>query len=274
MQVQSMTDASSIKWHLAHTSWAFETFILKAQIKDYQAFDANFEYLFNSYYNAIGDQYPRSQRGRLSRPDVKTVMLYRKHVDNAMCEVIEASESLNNKDLNQLITLLINHEQQHQELMMTDIKHALFQNPTFPEYRPNSRTNERILYIDEPLTWIEFAAGLYEIGHQNEGFYFDNEGPQHKSYLEGFKLSSRLVSNGEYLNFVENGGYQNANYWLSEAWALIKDENITELFLTDALGSKTTVEFSNVIRNEKIDVKEFIFKTPEGTDVIDSRENF
>ncbi len=222
-----MPDTSPVKWHLAHTTWAFETFILKVQNKNFQAFDSHFEYLFNSYYNAIGDQFPRSQRGLLSRPDIKSIASYRKHVDDAMCELIDSTEALTNKNLTQLITLLINHEQQHQELMYTDIKHALFQNPTFPEYKPNIRSSNRNLYIDQPLTWVEFTAGLYEIGHQDEFFYFDNEGPQHQSYLEKFKFASRLVTNGEYLNFIKNGGYQDASYWLSEAWGLIKDNKTT-----------------------------------------------
>lgn len=222
-----MSDASPVKWHLAHSSWAFETFILKNQVKSYRVFDPDFEYLFNSYYNAVGKQFPRTQRGLLSRPSYQTIITYRKHVDNAICELIENSEIPANTKTAQLITLLINHEQQHQELMMSDLKHALFQNPTFPEYKPNSRTNHRDLYIDQPLTWIEFSAGLYDIGHQSEAFYFDNEGPQHKSYLENFKLASRLVSNGEYLNFVESGGYQDASYWLSEAWGLIKNKETT-----------------------------------------------
>jgi len=224
MQIQSMADASPIKWHLAHTSWAFETFILKDQIKNYQAFDANFEYFFNSYYNAIGEQFPRAQRGLLSRPNNQTITKYRKHVDIAMCELIENYENSISKETIKLITLLINHEQQHQELMLTDLKHALFQNPTYPEYKPNSRSSLRNLYIDQPLTWIEFEAGLYDVGHQDESFHFDNEGPQHKYYLESFKLASRLVTNGEYLKFMEDGGYQDAKYWLSEAWGSIKDK--------------------------------------------------
>ncbi|MFT6732574.1 MAG: ergothioneine biosynthesis protein EgtB [Polaribacter sp.] len=227
MQIQSMPDASPIKWHLAHTSWAFETFILKNQIKNYQTFDQSFEYLFNSYYNAVGEQFPRADRGLLSRPNYKTIIEYRKHVDKLMCEFIENSEySIAPKTI-KLITLLINHEQQHQELMFTDLKHVLFQNPTFPAYEPDSRQSHRNQHIDQTLTWIDFAAGLYEIGHQDELFYFDNEGPQHKFYLESFKIASRLVSNGEYLSFIENGGYQNANYWLSEAWGLIKDKKTT-----------------------------------------------
>ena len=225
MQVQSMSDTSPTKWHLAHTSWAFETFLLKPHLKNYRVFDSSFETLFNSYYNAIGKQFSRSHRGLLSRPSAASVFEYRIHVDNAMQDL------LNNCDgdgrIENLALLFIQHEQQHQELMLTDLKHAYFQNPTFPIYSkekyaeiPHEKTHS--LTNQSEIEWFDIPSGLYQIGHRNEKFYFDNEGPKHKAYLEKYQIASRLVTNGEYLEFVNNGGYREASFWLSEAWGLIE----------------------------------------------------
>jgi len=225
MQIQSMPDASPIKWHLAHTTWAFETFILKSHCNNYSVFNESFEYLFNSYYNAIGEQYPRAHRGLLTRPTYKKILEYRQYVDLNMLEFIE-NMSAENKSLSYLMLLMINHEQQHQELMLTDIKHALFINPEYPVYKPSTSPE----YITSPIKWKEYPADLYEIGHKNEYFYFDNEGPRHRFYLESYAIASRLVTCGEYLEFMKNGGYQHASFWLSEAWSSILSDKITSPF--------------------------------------------
>jgi ergothioneine biosynthesis protein EgtB len=226
MQIQSMIEASPIKWHLAHTTWAFETFILKPYMNQYVEFNQQFEYLFNSYYNAIGEQFPQDQRGLLSRPGYDNILQYRNHVDTQMAELIEntltaTSRGSKTNKLFDLVKLVINHEQQHQELMLTDIKHAFYINPDYPVYQKQ----KQLTYLKNDLDWKKYPAGLYPIGHQNEIFYFDNEGPQHQVYLQPFQISSRLISCGEYLAFVENGGYQQASFWLSEAWSKINQHN-------------------------------------------------
>jgi ergothioneine biosynthesis protein EgtB len=225
MQIQSMPDASPIKWHLAHTSWAFETFVLKPFVKNYQAFDDSFEYLFNSYYNAVGKQFPRTQRGQLSRPSQKTVFSYRKYVDQQIILLLSDQKSNQNHELNAIMQLMNNHEQQHQELMLTDIKHALFINPTYPAYSV-TKDKKQPLYDVSNQQWVNFESGLYSIGHQNESFYFDNEGPPHQVFLQKFKLASRLITCGEYIQFIEEGGYQDSSLWLSEAWYKIQQDNI------------------------------------------------
>ncbi|MDQ7049875.1 MAG: ergothioneine biosynthesis protein EgtB, partial [Enterobacterales bacterium] len=221
MQIQSMTDTSPVKWHLAHTSWAFETFILKPYLAHYRPFDALFEYLFNSYYNAIGEQYPRAQRGCLSRPSINQVVAYRQYVDAAMQQLFEQCKGKDASGISPLIRLLINHEQQHQELMVTDLKHGFYLNPSFPAVFDQTPID----HANKTMSWIEFSAGNYPIGHQNESFYFDNEAPPHQVYLQPFKFASRLVTNGEYLQFIQAGGYQSPQFWLSEAWQKIKQSN-------------------------------------------------
>lgn len=226
MQIQSMPEASPSKWHLAHTSWAFETFVLKPYLDSYEPYDPQYEYLFNSYYNAIGEQYPRSQRGLLSRPGFQEIMRYRSHVDSAMSELFSDLTIDGNQALLDLISLTINHEQQHQELMLTDLKHAFFNNPSYPKYVESSPR----IYNPSQLSWSAFPEGLYKIGHNNESFYFDNEGPQHQIYLQPFQISSRLVTAGEYIQFIDNGGYQEPSFWLSEAWSKINEQNIKAPF--------------------------------------------
>lgn len=223
MQAQSMPDASPLKWHLAHTTWAFETFVLKPFYEGYQIFDDSFEYLFNSYYNAIGEQFPRPQRGLLTRPNRKTIMRYREHVDKAMCALISQLEQGNqtNSECSQLIRLVINHEQQHQELMLTDLKHLLSINPTYPKYK-----DIESLSPCRKNSIVRIDAGLYEIGHQNEDFYFDNEGPRHQHHLAAFSIDSSLISNAEYLEFIQDDGYFRAEFWLSEAWYSLNQSNL------------------------------------------------
>ncbi|MGR9107619.1 MAG: ergothioneine biosynthesis protein EgtB [Gammaproteobacteria bacterium] len=220
MQVQSMEDASPIKWHLAHTTWFFETFILKVHVPDYSEFDRNFAYLFNSYYNGIGPQFTRANRGLLTRPSVDEVLAYRNHVDAAIRERYVCADPEPTPEMQALLELGIQHEQQHQELMLTDIKHAFFQNPLSPSVWPGSRVEK--LREDASLEWLEFDQGLHSIGYSGDGFRFDNEGPRHRVFLEPFRLASRLSSNAEYLAFVESGAYARPEFWLSEAWATLK----------------------------------------------------
>jgi len=213
--IQSMPDASPVKWHLAHTSWFFETFVLAANVSGYQTFDPAYRMLFNSYYNAVGEKHPRPQRGLLSRPSRDEVVAYRRHVDAAMRSLLERPESLS-PDVVSLVVLGINHEQQHQELILTDVLHMLSHNPTRPAYRPDDALDDG--RPAPALTWIEFEAGLREIGHAGEAFAFDNEMPRHRVYLDGFALASRPVCNAEFLAFIADGGYRRPELWLSEGW--------------------------------------------------------
>jgi ergothioneine biosynthesis protein EgtB len=210
--VQSMPDASPAKWHLAHTSWFFETFVLSAAGGDYRPFDPRFGYLFNSYYNAVGDRLPRSRRGLLSRPTVADVYRYRKHVDEAMHRLLQASRV---GALESVIVLGLNHEQQHQELLLTDLKHAFGSNPLRPAYREAEAGPDAPAV---PLRWIPYLPGLRWVGHEGDEFAYDNETPRHRVYLEAFHLASRLVTCGEYRAFIEDGGYDRPELWLSDGW--------------------------------------------------------
>lgn len=215
-QVQPMADASPPKWHLAHVTWFFETFILSQALEGYRAFHPDFEQLFNSYYNGVGEPYPRAARGFLSRPTTTEVLAYRQHVDDAMQRLMAASlpESLAAK-----IVLGLNHEQQHQELLLTDLKCNLGQNPLKPAYRQA----ELPACQAAPMGFVEFAGGECTLGAPaGAGFAFDNEGPAHQALLRAFQLGSRPVTNGEYLAFIEDGGYERHELWLSDAWAHLK----------------------------------------------------
>lgn len=209
--VQSMADASPIKWHLLHTSWFFETFVLKQADHSYQPFNPQFESLFNSYYNAVGPQFPRPKRGVLSRPTVAETQDYRRHVDKHMLRLLEHMPP----HLEDVVELGIQHEQQHQELMLTDLKHAFSFNPLFPVYR-EGRTARSALA--PALHWHEREEGVHEIGHTGRGFAFDNELPRHRQYLERFQLATRLVTNREYMKFIRAKGYKTPSLWLSEGW--------------------------------------------------------
>jgi len=219
MVVQSMPDVSPTKWHLGHTSWFFETFILKPLAAGYQEFDADYCYLFNSYYNAVGERHARPRRGMLTRPPLARVMAYRQHVTGAMLGLLKAAGGGKDRaKITQLLDLGCHHEEQHQELLLTDIKHVLYQNPLKPAYAEGAPAAPRKV---EKLTWKGFAEGVVEIGHDGDGFAFDCEGPRHKVYLGAFELAARPVSNAEYLEFVEDGGYRCADHWLSDGWAHI-----------------------------------------------------
>jgi ergothioneine biosynthesis protein EgtB len=224
--VQSMPDASPAKWHLAHTTWFFETFILCSLMPGYEAFDANFGYLFNSYYDAIGARHPRPQRGLLTRPSAAHVLAYRTHVDRAVGDFIAGSDKQQWQLASPLVALGINHEQQHQELLLTDILHLFSLNPLRPAYRADVPAENRPTAAPH-LSWIGFAGGIGEIGHGGGGFAFDNEGPQHRVLIGPFRLASRLTTNGEWKQFIADGGYQRPELWLSDGWATVQAEGWT-----------------------------------------------
>ena len=210
--VQPIVDASPPRWHLAHTTWFFETFLLKPFGAGYRPFHPAFEYLFNSYYNGIGKQFPRPRRGTLSRPTVADVLAYRRHVDEAMAPLLNSEEA----EVRTRIELGLQHEQQHQELMVTDIKTNLGLNPLKPAYR----TAPAVEAQPVPLTFETFAGGVAEVGAGADvSFCFDNERPRHKAWLEDFALANRLATNAEYAEFIEDGGYRTPSLWLSEGWA-------------------------------------------------------
>ncbi len=210
---QSMPDASPVKWHLAHTTWFFETFILEAREAQFAPFHSAFRVLFNSYYNGVGAKHPRAQRGLLTRPSLDEVLAYRRNVDGRMRRLLEAEG--HDPLLAELVTLGLQHEQQHQELLLTDVKHLLAQNPIAPAYDNEAMRPDA---APRPLAFIDFDGGLVEIGHDGRGFAFDNELPRHRSYVAPFALASRLVTNGEYLAFIEAGGYRDPALWLAEGW--------------------------------------------------------
>jgi ergothioneine biosynthesis protein EgtB len=211
--IQSMPDASPTRWHLAHTTWFFETFVLSLDAA-YRPREGSYRYLFNSYYDAVGQQFPRAQRGLLSRPTVGEVFGYRREIDQLVvsaCErqVGESAELWRNLELG------LHHEQQHQELILTDIKHAFSCNPLFPVYRTGTFRAAR---SDTAPAWTSFPGGLHSIGHDGDAFAFDNERPRHRVFLEDFELADRLVTCGEFLEFIEDGGYRRPELWLSEGW--------------------------------------------------------
>ncbi|NEQ80285.1 MAG: ergothioneine biosynthesis protein EgtB [Moorea sp. SIO2I5] len=220
--VQSMPDASPLKWHLAHTAWFFETFILVPYFQRYSVFHPKYDYLLNSYYESLGERVAAAQRGTLSRPTVAEVYRYRTYVDEAMQSFIV--ENLGNSELESLIIIALHHEQQHQEFLFTNIKHIFGNNPLRPVYKPDLPTPNPAS-VGKQLDWLDYPAQLYEIGHDGEGFAFDNEQPRHRVYLQDYQLASRLVTNGEYLEFIQAGGYNNPDYWLSEGWKTARYQN-------------------------------------------------
>ena len=221
--IQSMPDASPVKWHLAHTSWFFETFLLEPHLPGYRVHNPAFRKMFNSYYNGVGDKHPRPQRGLLSRPSRDEVLAYRAHVDAGMVELMRRAEAASG-ELAALIELGLNHEQQHQELILTDVLHMLSCNPLEPAY--SQQADAGPAGTATPLVWVEFEAGLVEIGHDGPAFAFDNETPRHRQYLHRFALASRPVTNTEYLAFIADGGYRRPELWLSEGWDWINMNRI------------------------------------------------
>ena len=214
--IQSMPDVSPPKWHLAHTTWFFETFVLLPNLPEYEVFHPKFGYLFNSYYEAIGVRHPRSERGLLSRPTVEEIYRYRAYVDDAMRSLLSQPE------LAPLIELGLHHEQQHQELLLTDIKHIFAINPLRPVYQQNQLASPSRVAAQE--RWLDYPGGLYTIGHDSSDFAFDNESPRHQVYLQDYWLAARLVTNGEYLEFMQHGGYSKPEYWLAEGWTIAQTQ--------------------------------------------------
>lgn len=225
--IQSMADASPVKWHLAHTSWFFETFVLAPHLPGYRLFHPSFRMLFNSYYNSVGDKHPRPSRGLLSRPSLQEVHAYRAHVDAAMAELLDRDSDAAAAGL---IELGINHEQQHQELILTDVLHLFSCNPLKPAYAPQRALADPPRGDAPDLEWIGFDEGVVEIGYQGSGFAFDNETPRHRQYLNAFQLASRLVTNDEYRAFIEDGAYRRPELWLSEGWDWVKAHAIDAPF--------------------------------------------
>ncbi|HKQ67973.1 MAG TPA: ergothioneine biosynthesis protein EgtB, partial [Polyangiaceae bacterium] len=219
--VQSMPDASPTKWHLAHTTWFFERFVLARAMPERRPFHPRFDYLFNSYYEGVGDRHPRASRGMLTRPTLEEVRRYRNHVDDAMLKLLDDPRC--GTEITLAVTLGLEHERQHQELLVTDIKHAFFCNPLRPAYRdpaPVTRADGA-----EPLSWTRFAEGVGWIGHdaKSGAFAFDNEQPRHRVFVEAFELASRPVTNAEYAEFILDSGYEKPELWLSDGWAKVRE---------------------------------------------------
>jgi ergothioneine biosynthesis protein EgtB len=213
---QSMPDASPVKWHLAHTTWFFETFILERFEVQFAPFHPAFRVLFNSYYNGVGERHPRAARGLLTRPSMAEVRAYRANVDARMARLLAARPG--DEELAALFTLGLQHEQQHQELILTDVLHLLAQHPLLPAYREGAPAPAAAV---APREWIAFDGALVDIGHHGAGFCFDNELPRHRAYVHQFELAQRLVTNGEYLAFIEAGGYRDPALWLAEGWDFV-----------------------------------------------------
>ena len=219
--LQPMPDASPAKWHLAHTTWFFETFVLSSYLQDYPPFRGEFRHLFNSYYNAVGDRPLRALRHILSRPSLHEAHAYRDYVDEAMVRLLADDVP---SDALDLITLGVNHEQQHQELIVTDVKNGLWTNPLRPGYRTASDGHEASTVAKVlPLEWCSFQDGIYSVGFAGQGFSFDNEGPPHEVYLQPFRVASRLTTNAEYLEFMLDGGYGKPELWLSDGWDCVRN---------------------------------------------------
>lgn len=229
--IQTMPEVSPPKWHLAHTSWFFETMLLKPFMKSYKEYNPQFSVLFNSYYDTIGTYHPRDQRGLLSRPTVKEVFQYRHFIDKAMDELLKQTSHPQYKEILSRTVLGLNHEQQHQELLLTDIKHIFASNPLKPTYqrtiyKKTPQSNSNHIQKATPINWIEVKGGIKSIGcGQDSDFSYDNESPQHKVFLEDFSLASQPVNNRDYIEFINAGGYQQVDLWLSDAWQTIKQQH-------------------------------------------------
>ncbi len=219
--IQSMPDVSPTKWHLGHTTWFFENFVAKRSIPGYRVFNPAFDLLFNSYYNAEGPQFPRPERGLLSRPTVEEVLRYRAHVDERMIDFLSRIGSAIPAEVADVVELGLQHEQQHQELLLTDIKHVLSLNPLRPAYR--SREEIACGQV-APLRWLHYPEGIFSIGAKDGGFAFDNERPRHNALIPSFALAMRPVTNGEFIAFIRDGGYANPLLWLSLGWAAVREK--------------------------------------------------
>jgi ergothioneine biosynthesis protein EgtB len=220
--VQSMPDASPAKWHLAHTSWFFETFVLEASVPDYQPVHPQFRVLFNSYYETVGPQFTRAERGMLTRPTVAEVYEYRHRIDEAVLTLLQADDE-RARQMSERIELGLMHEQQHQELLLTDLQHAFSKNPLSPVYRPRLT----LAAAQAEQRFVAFAGGIEHIGHDGAGFAFDNERPRHRVIVEPFEIGSRLVTAGEYIEFIQDGGYSRPELWLSDGFAFVHSAGIS-----------------------------------------------
>ncbi len=235
--VQSMPDASPAKWHLAHTSWFFEHFVLRARGPGYQVFHERYEYLFNSYYFTVGQMQLRPRRGLVTRPALDEILVYRAHVDEALEQLLRSSAG--DPALEALVTLGLHHEQQHQELLLTDIKHLFAQNPLLPAYTESPAAPD---LESEPLRWLAGQPGVVAVGHAGDGFAFDNETPRHRALLAEHSLASRLVTNAEFGEFIADGGYTTPALWLSDGWSIVAAEGWRRpLYWDEDLASEFTL---------------------------------
>lgn len=234
---QPVIDVSPPKWHLAHTTWFFETFILKSFVTDYKEFHPRYNYIFNSYYNNVGDRVLRHNRGNLSRPTVSDVYAYRKYVNEAMLRFFESQNSLNNTDWKAVLELGLQHEQQHQELLWTDIKYILGTNPLYPKYNDHLPWEEDRIEASQQ-EWISIKKGNYFIGFDGEGFCFDNELDRHEVFVNDYSISNQLVTNSEYLEFIEDGAYTDFNLWLDEGWAWVNKQKVDSPFYWEYIDGK------------------------------------
>jgi ergothioneine biosynthesis protein EgtB len=221
--IQAMPDVSPPKWHLAHTTWFFERFILKEQDPSYIPFNTQYDYLFNSYYETIGSYHPRHSRGILSRPSMDEVYEYRQHVNENILNLLNHYGNEVPKDIHDLVEIGLQHEQQHQELLLTDVKYNFSCNPLLPEYAKPTKTKD-LTESKSDTSFVKIKGGLVEIGAAGDSFSFDNERPRHKVWLESYRIASHPVTNGEYMAFIEAGGYQQPENWLSDGWAMVKKE--------------------------------------------------
>ncbi|MEM7548712.1 MAG: ergothioneine biosynthesis protein EgtB [Bacteroidota bacterium] len=224
--IQPVIDVSPPKWHLGHTTWFFESFILKEFMEGYKEFHPSYNYLFNSYYESVGERWQRPNRGLLSRPTVKDVMDYREHVDHAMSDFFQSVEI--NQEIQKFFEIGLQHEQQHQELLVYDVKHILGINPMFPVFREREIDPEPYGELDSSFT--EIGEGIYSIGYEGNDFCFDNEKGVHNVFLHPFRVQNRLITNGEYLEFIESGGYKDFRFWLSEAWTWVNEQEVKAPF--------------------------------------------
>ncbi len=223
MQVQTMPDVSPTKWHLAHVTWFFETFLAKRYLVGYDVFDSGYNYLFNSYYEQVGEQWHRPHRGLLSRPLLTDILAYREHVETAIATLVETADTASWPGIAPIIELGLHHERQHQELLLTDIKHVLSQAP-----HPHAPFTAKLAGADRPAEtgYLDFEGGLVEIGASHADFVFDNELPRHRRWQDDFSIAARTISNAEYLEFIEDGGYRDPRLWLSDGWAWVREHEI------------------------------------------------
>ncbi|MBC7474369.1 MAG: ergothioneine biosynthesis protein EgtB [Candidatus Sericytochromatia bacterium] len=219
--IQSIPEVSPVKWHIAHITWFFENFILIPHYKNYKIFDINYNFIFNSYYNSVGKMLDKNKRSILSRPSVEEIYKYRKYVNDLILELIKNADQQTKSIVLPLLEIGLNHEQQHQELLLMDIKNNFYHNPLKPVYIDN----ELEISLCEKLSWVDIPEQVIRIGHQNLDFSFDNELPVHKSYINGCTIASRPVLNGEFVDFINSGGYDDPRYWLSDGWSCKNNES-------------------------------------------------